>query len=142
MNSFGNYMPFMQWEQAYSVNIRSIDDQHKKMIDLINELYDCVKGGSERERLNETFLRLSVYTVKHFIYEEALFKKHAYSDLFEHKKKHDELAEQLTEFHKKYSVQKEEINEELINFFKETMFEHITTCDREYIEYMSDHGIK
>ncbi len=135
-------MPFMQWEQEYSVNIQSIDAQHKKMIDMINELYDFVKEGSERERLNETFLRLSVYTVKHFIYEETLFKKYGYADLTEHKRKHDELAERLTEFHKKYSVQKEEISEELLDFFKEAMFEHITKCDRKYIEYMSDHGVQ
>ncbi len=112
------------------------------MIDMINELHQYVQKGSEQESLNETFLRLSVYTVKHFIYEETLFKKHGYQNQQEHKKEHDDLAERLTEFHKKYSVQREDITEELLKFFEVTMFNHIAVYDHQYIEFMTDNGIQ
>lgn len=142
MKQIRTFMPFMNWNAALSVNIESIDEQHKKIIDMINELHDTVKQGSKRETMDDALVRLSVYTVKHFIYEESLFKKHGYVFQKEHKKEHDELAERVTEFHKKHTIQKEEIGEDLLEFFKDMMCNHITTFDQQYIDFFSGHGVK
>jgi hemerythrin-like metal-binding protein len=136
------FMPFMNWNETLSVNIESIDEQHKKIIGMINELHDYVKQGSNRECMDGALVRLSVYTVKHFIYEESLFKKHGYTFQNEHKKEHDELAERVTDLHKKHTIQREAIGEDLLKFFKDMMCEHITTYDQQYIDFFCDHGVK
>ena len=135
-------MPFIKWGADLSVQVESIDEQHKKILEMIDELQDHVKRGSQRQCLDEALVRLSVYTVKHFIYEEALFKKHGYEHEKEHKKEHDGLADQVTEFHKKHTIQKEAIAADRLDFFREMICDHITTYDRDYINFMSAHEIK
>jgi len=135
-------MPFMDWDEIYSVKIGSLDKQHKKIIDMINDLHDRIAEGEDRKKLDEILVHLSVYTVKHFIYEESLFKKHGYKYQQEHKKEHDELAERVTEFHKRHTIQKKGIQKELLEFFKNQLHNHLITYDQKYSNFMSNHGVK
>ncbi len=136
------FIPFMDWNETYSVKIGSLDDQHKKIINMINDLYDLIERGKDRKKLDEILVRLSVYTIKHFIFEESLFKKHGYKYQKEHKKEHDDLAERVTEFHKRHTIQKKEIQKNLLEFFKDQIVNHIMSFDQKYIDFMSNHEVK
>ena len=142
MQQLRNYMTFMSWDKTYSVNIRSIDDQHRKIVHMINELHNSVIKGLPRELLDRILVTLSITIIKHFIYEESLFKKHNYKHLNEHKKEHDDLAERIIEFNKKHTIQNETLDENLLTFFKNMMYEHITITDQQYIDFMSLHGVQ
>jgi len=45
-------MALMTWKADYSVNIKQIDDQHKKLIELINTLHDAMAKGHAKEALH------------------------------------------------------------------------------------------
>ena len=68
-------MPLIQWSDQLSIGIDSVDKQHKVLINLLNKLNDAIAEGNADLILAEIFDGLSAYTIKHFAYEEELFKK-------------------------------------------------------------------
>ena len=69
-------MPFIEWKDAYSVNIAVIDKQHKHLIDLINRLHASILSGRDNETLADILTDLVYYTIYHFDTEEKFFDEH------------------------------------------------------------------
>ena len=59
-------MDFVVWNEKYSVKISTIDEQHKKLVAIINELYNSMKNGKSKEQLGKTLTDLVEYTKYHF----------------------------------------------------------------------------
>ena len=38
-------MALIDWSPALSINIEKFDDQHKKLVAMVNELHDAMKNG-------------------------------------------------------------------------------------------------
>ncbi|MEK6737452.1 MAG: bacteriohemerythrin, partial [Planctomycetota bacterium] len=73
-------MALMTWNNGLSVNIKEIDVQHKKLIELINQLHGAMGEGKGKEVSGKILSDLIYYTVSHFTYEEKLFKQYGYSE--------------------------------------------------------------
>ncbi|HON01092.1 MAG TPA: hemerythrin domain-containing protein, partial [Acidobacteriota bacterium] len=59
-------MPLIQWENRFSVGIRKLDQQHKGLVGMINELHDAMKAGKGQEVISEIVQRLAAYARNHF----------------------------------------------------------------------------
>jgi len=44
---------FMKWDDSYSVGIQKIDDQHKKLIEIISDYYSLIKDD-RKEAMSDT----------------------------------------------------------------------------------------
>ena len=78
-------MAAINWNEGYSVKIETIDNQHKKLIELINSFYENINNGSNKERLLELIKAMKDYTIYHFSTEEKYLKKVKYPDFNKHK---------------------------------------------------------
>ncbi|KJU82799.1 hemerythrin-like, metal-binding domain protein, partial [Candidatus Magnetobacterium bavaricum] len=65
-------MPFIVWNDNIGLGIREIDDQHKALIDIINNLFDAMSAKRANEILSGIFKELIDYTRYHFSAEEGL----------------------------------------------------------------------
>ena len=75
-------MATITWSDNLSVNIKEIDTEHKKLINMINELHSAMGSGKGREAMERSLPGLVDYTKTHFAYEEKLFQQqHALSRL-------------------------------------------------------------
>lgn len=90
-------MGLIKWNAFYSVNVEEIDNQHKKLIDLINQLYDAMKAGKGTEVLSTVLTELVEYTAYHFETEERLFLQQGYAEYEAHKVIHDDLTRRAKE---------------------------------------------
>ncbi|HEU0264647.1 MAG TPA: bacteriohemerythrin, partial [Geobacterales bacterium] len=88
-------MALLTWNDSYSVKISLFDDQHKKLIDMINDLHDAMKVGKGKEAMGVVLGRLADYTGNHFAAEEQKMKEHAFPGYEEHKKEHNLLMVQV-----------------------------------------------
>ena len=95
-------MPLVTWSDDYSVSIKEIDDQHKKLFDLLNELHDAMKKAKGKSILGKVIKDLISYTEFHFSTEEILLQNCKYPEFEEHKLKHDEFTKKVKEFEQKY----------------------------------------
>jgi len=65
-----------EWIAAYNVNIKSMDTQHRKLVDILNRLDNCIKeGGSVKQELTGLLDELMLYTKYHFSTEDVLIKR-------------------------------------------------------------------
>ncbi len=66
-------MALLIWNQGMSVGVRVLDEDHKKLIAMINELHASMMEGHSNEIVGGVLRRLANYTVEHFQREEKLF---------------------------------------------------------------------
>jgi len=136
-------MPLIEWSNELSVGIDSIDEQHKKLVNMINALNDAKLTGSSNELLGKIFTGLAAYTQKHFAYEENMFAEYGYSDSQEHKRQHSELIAQVVELKEKFMENPQgTINADLMQFLKRWLTNHIMRTDKEYAEFLISKGVK
>ncbi len=134
-------MAYFNWTDDLSVHIPSIDEQHKKLISMINDFYDSFKSGHNREKLVELVAGLKEYTSYHFTTEENLLTKHGYEDYDNHKKQHDTFVEKVNDFQERIESGKLVVSVEVTNFLKDWLINHIQKTDREYSSFLVGKGV-
>jgi len=87
-----------QWTQAIAVGIEEIDNQHKKFIEVFNDLLDAMAAAKSKEKIGEVIIFLEEYADSHFSLEQRYMLDYYYQDYDEHKKKHDEFRNKVEKF--------------------------------------------
>lgn len=134
-------MSFVTWEDSMSVNVKEIDDQHKKLISLINELHDGIQSGEEKEILGYVLEELINYTRYHFSAEERRMKQFSYIGYLEHKREHDDLTDQVLSLKGKYDRGESALSNEVSSFLKDWLTNHIKGTDKKYTAFFNSKGI-
>ncbi|WP_370572719.1 bacteriohemerythrin [Methanomethylovorans sp.] len=134
-------MPLITWSDKYSVNIKEIDEQHKKLVGMINELHDAMMHAKSKEVSVEIINKMAEYTKYHFSTEEKYMKQFRYPDYEVHKISHEKFVEQVLEFKKGYESGKTGLTYDLLNFLKNWLVTHIQASDKKYAPFFVEHGL-
>ena len=126
------------WEEAYSVGIDLIDDQHKKLINMINELYASFSSGEAQEKAPAIVKEMVKYTDYHFKTEEKFFDKFNYPNTVEHKKIHQSFVNKVVELQEGITSGKVNISYEIMDFLRQWFVQHVLVEDKKYSEFLSD----
>ena len=134
-------MALILWDENYSVNVREIDSQHKKLIAIINELNGCITDGSDKNVVEKILIDLAEYTAFHFSSEEKYFALYNYPNTNFHMQQHTLLIDQLKEYINKYKNGIKDFAPTLLNFLKDWLTNHIVGSDKKYSEFFNSNGI-
>ena len=134
-------MPLMMWSNDYSVHIEIVDEQHRKIIELINRLHDAMKLGKGKDTLGKTLSELVDYTSYHFNEEEELFKVYGYPDYPPHKREHDALTRQVLNLKERFASGNTFLSNETLLFLKDWLNDHILGVDKKYSSFMTARGV-
>jgi voltage-gated potassium channel len=123
----------IEWSDEYSVGISSIDEEHIRLIHLINSLNEAIADGKSNKILTNTFDQLIDYSLEHFKNEEQLMRNFKYPNLAAHINEHKQLMKTVLDLNreKKY-VFPDNVSE----FLNVWLIEHILSCDKKYIGYL------
>lgn len=135
-------MALFVWKDAYSVNIKEIDDQHKKLIDMINELNDAMAQGKAKEMLGAILDKLVAYTASHFAVEERLMQTHGYDDYPAHKEKHEKMTAKVLDLQRQFKSGQAAMTIEVMNFLKNWLDKHIVGTDMKYSAFLNSKGVQ
>lgn len=135
-------MALIQWTPALSVNIAQIDNQHMKLVALVNNLHDRMKEGKGKAALSGILNELTDYTVYHFRTEENLFRKFNYPQTDAHLKEHDLLVQQVVKLKTDIDSGKSVLTLDVMNFLRDWLSNHIASSDKAYTPFMKLHGIE
>lgn len=127
-----NQEVFFKWSDAYSVNIKTIDDQHKELVNILNRLFNAVSMREGDKIIAGILDALTAYTQKHFALEERLMQQANYKDFVAHKAEHSKLLAQLDQLCKKHMLEETPIYFEMLSFLKRWLKEHIQGVDTLY----------
>ncbi|MCI4626323.1 MAG: bacteriohemerythrin, partial [Candidatus Magnetoovum sp. WYHC-5] len=139
--AYGKEKNFVDWSDDFSVNIEKFDTQHKKLFDMVNELYSAMRKGLAKDALDGILTKLVEYTDMHFKEEEIMMEKHGYPDFPNHKKMHENLKQQVLAFYKDFKQGKATISTQIMNFLKDWLANHILKTDTKYGIYLNKKGI-
>jgi len=133
----GELMGYLKWSSRYSVHVQEIDEQHKNLIKLINEMYDAMQARKGTELLEAVLTEFVQYTVYHFNTEERLLRKFGYPDYDVHKAMHDALSAKARDA--KYSFDRgiKPTNIEVMLLLTNWLNVHILEEDQKYVPYVS-----
>jgi hemerythrin len=135
-------MAFFTWTEEMSVGIARIDEQHRKLVGFLNELYAAMNAGKGRETLGEVLSQLLLYTKTHFAAEEAAMGAHGFPGAAAHKEKHVKMAEKVKGLCEQYRQGTLASPIQIANFLKEWLTRHIMETDKQYGPYLKSRGVK
>lgn len=124
----------IQWTEALSVKVDDMDNDHRILIDLINQLASAEKIGNRR--IAESVLdELLNYAIDHFNREEQYLQQSGYPmpDLFAHKLQHAAFTESVQDIRWQYLHGfRPRINQEVLLFLRNWLSKHILVEDMKY----------
>lgn len=136
-------MAFMDWNENLSVGVGSIDEQHKKLVGMVNDLHTAVEKGQGAAVLGKTLDGLIDYTKTHFGYEEELFAKTGYPETPAHKAEHEKLVATVLDVQAKYKAGAgDTLSADVMAFLKSWLINHIQGTDKKYGPHLTANGVK
>ena len=131
-------MELFKWKSDYEIHFPKVDDQHKGLVGMINELYKAKVAGDTDEAIAQTLGKLLHYVNIHFKDEEAAMKEWHYPGLKEHHQQHEKLEADVQELQKKLLTGRGVATFELLNFLSEWLKVHIIESDKEFGLFVED----
>ena len=131
----------IEWSSDLEVGVTIIDQQHLSLVHLINNLYWAQRDKSAANVLKDIMEELITYTEFHFSSEEEFMERANYSKLEGHKKLHLDLIGKVLDFSKKVQTGKADIDQDLMDFLKDWLLNHIKKEDHDYMSAMKKAGL-
>jgi len=125
-------MAHLVWQDDLDTGIEEIDNQHKRIVEMINHLYDAEQKGDNNE-IREVLVDLVDYTQSHFSFEETLMEDAGYRFSKAHKRVHELFIRRVAEYRMRFESG-ENIVQELRDTLSRWLFNHIRNEDAAYTE--------
>ncbi len=129
-------MDSVVWSDKYSVGIQKFDNQHKILLEKINELDQIHKKREDFRKIEPVIENLIEYAKTHFVEEEEFMKGFQYDRYTEHRMLHLDFIRKITEFHIRFKQQDKKILSEMLFFLQRWLLQHILIEDKKYSDYM------
>lgn len=134
-------MALFTWSDNYSVGVKEIDQQHQKIMDMINELNDAMLEKKGRDCVGGVLNKLINYTASHFALEEKLMSQHGYPEYEEHKAKHDKMVGKVLALQKDVAAKKLSVSSDVMSFLQDWLNKHIMGTDKKYGPFLNGKGV-
>jgi hemerythrin len=135
-------MAFTTWKSTLSVKVEQLDQQHKRLVSMINDLYEAMKAGTGKETTATILAELIDYTMVHFADEERLLTQHGYPDIAGHILLHEVFSQQVMEYDNKIKTGCSVLTLELMMFLQTWLVGHIKCEDMKYSQFLNSNGVK
>jgi len=134
-------MSHIAWNEKYSVNIEVIDEQHKKIIEVLGNLFDEMGKKKSREVLGAILDQMVWYAGEHFATEEIFMKQYDFPGYEEHKKEHEAFKAKVAAFQKDFAAGKESLSTNIVRFLSDWLDHHIIDIDQQYGPFLNEKGV-
>ncbi len=132
----------IKWDNKYGVGISMIDEEHKKLIGILNKTIDAKEHSDDTEELMEVLEEMSQYALEHFKTEEAYMAEFNYPEYKSHKEEHYGFVTKTAEYIDRVANGDYHISNELHEYLKHWLVDHIQVTDRQYIDCFKRNGLK
>ena len=129
---------WIKWDNKLKTGYKRIDDQHKELVDIINDLYNVGVNGDlnneeTRTSFNSIIRRTIDYATYHFGCEEKIMSAINYSQAKDHISKHRSFSLKVVDEINKYEQGNALVMEDFINFLKNWLLNHILIEDKKFV---------
>ena len=129
-------MALIEWSNNLNTGVDEIDNQHRKLVEIINRLNDSIITKTYGETINNIFIELVDYTKYHFESEEIIMREVGYEDFENHKKQHEKFVDRLIRLKHRTLEASRETAIDLCSFLSGWIVAHILHSDKHISEYV------
>ena len=134
--------PFVTWTADMSVGVQALDDDHMKLVAILNDLHDGIAAGRGTARLGKVLDGLVSHAKTHFALEEELFAQTGYPAAADHIREHREFTEWVLDIHAHYNKGLfDALSQNTLNFLKDWLRDHVLDSDKKYEAHLRANGI-
>lgn len=130
-------MALMIWQDSLDTGIEVIDDQHRRIVAMINQLHQAQTGASALA-VGDVLDELVDYTLSHFAFEEELMEEAGYPFCAAHKRVHEVFTRRVSEYRVRFQAG-EDVVDELKGMLSRWLFNHIRNDDKAYSAQVRRH---
>jgi hemerythrin len=134
-------MALIAWNKDLSVYVAEMDRQHRRLIDLVNDLNDAIVRQKQREVIGGTLDVLLSYTRMHFAEEEKLFALYEYPDEAVQKNEHKKWIDKVAKLKKQHDDGSTVLGTAVTDFLSDWLRKHIMLEDKKYGPFMNRKGV-
>jgi len=128
----------MRWTYELSIGNANVDKDHKKLIEIYNDLVDLIELDRNREEFAIILSKLTDYTLTHFRKEEDYMQKFSYPNFLAHKNYHSDFMYKVAMFNVDLLSYNPPEPKSIIKFVENWLAEHIMNSDTHYENYKNE----
>ncbi|MEO5367014.1 MAG: bacteriohemerythrin [Magnetococcus sp. WYHC-3] len=132
----------MVWGNYLKVGVEFIDYDHRRLVEMINQLFACLITGAGRDKVGRIIDDLVDYTKYHFKREEDQFGPKGYPETAAHKAQHVKFTSGVVAFQKEFHEKGAPLTNEVLGFLKDWLVEHILNTDVKMARFLRSNGVK
>ena len=129
-------MPLIEWNESLNVGVEAMDSQHKRWVEIINELDDSLTNTKGPEMLKKIIKDMEDYVEFHFKEEEQLMERVGYPDIEMHKAIHEEFRERVRKLKEAALSGEMALRTQVMIVIKNWFRDHILNEDRKYSKFV------
>ena len=126
----------IKWNKKFEFGFKAIDNQHKKLIGMLNEVIAARNEKKDTQIMSNILAELLEYTKYHFEEEEKFLEKNNYPRIAEHRRLHRELVDELTQISKDFNSDDIEKVDDVFNLLIHWVLNHILEKDMDYKNFI------
>lgn len=125
------------WDDRYRIGLPIIDNQHKYLLQLINQLYGDITSGALPYSLDEVFNNLDDYALYHFTIEERWMQGQLYPECTRHQQEHATFKEHVAELRRLYQRRDDAAALKTLSFLYHWLATHIQGSDFQFGQFIA-----
>ncbi|MCB1218002.1 hemerythrin family protein [bacterium] len=134
-------MTLIKWNDDLSTGVGFVDNEHKALVNMINELNDAMLQKHGKEVVGNIISRMAAYARNHFEHEEKEMKACNFSGYAAHKKEHDDFIAKVAELKTELDEGRIMVTTDTMKFLKSWLTSHIMITDKLYVDSFVSHGV-
>lgn len=123
-------MALVNWKDDYAVGHVPIDQDHRKLFQLINDFHHAYTASRDRREVALMLTTLIRYAEEHFTREEAIMAEAGYPELAVQQDQHVKLVEAIFALQGELESQSMRLDKDLVKFLSHWLLDHIVDHDR------------
>ena len=125
-------MPLIQWSPELEVNVEAIDREHRRLVEMLNEMYEAIVAVKGQELMGEITHRMLNYAYEHFSHEEKMMTGVAYPGMLRHKGEHQAFMEKARSVADSMAKGDFVSSVDILKFLKNWLVDHILKIDKDF----------
>ncbi|MBU8869642.1 MAG: bacteriohemerythrin [Gemmatimonadales bacterium] len=135
-------MALIDWTGEFSVGIKSLDEQHQNLVEIINKFDEARRRGKGSKVMGQILNEILGYTQEHFAFEEKLLEKTDFPGRKLHQSQHRQLLQKVERLQHDFLNEDRRITAETSELFDYWLTSHILKHDKEYSEHLQKSAVE
>lgn len=131
----------IEWSANFSVGNEKLDEQHRLIINYINQLIELHDTSTHSEHFHDILVKLIHYSQAHLYFEEQVLHLYDYPNFETHKTSHDQYSEAVAIFSLDTLLRDDTLIKKTLLYLKIWWQNHILIEDMEYKNFLANKSL-